>query len=77
MYYNIRGNDINLILLEDALGVPGSVWSNEDGSFTIFIDAKLCFERQKEIFKHEISHILHNDFSKSDVNLIELEAHGA
>ena len=77
MYYNINGYDINVILLDDAGGVPGSVWHNKDGSFSVFIDAKLCFERQQEVFKHEIKHILGDDFTKDDVNIIEFDAHSA
>ena len=77
MYYNVNGYDINLILLEDASGVPGSVWSNSDGSFTIFIDSKLCMEKQQEVFRHELLHILGNDFEKFNVNTIELMAHSA
>ena len=77
MYYNIKGYDINVILLNDACGVPGSVWSNADGSYTIFIDAKLCFEKQQRVFKHEVEHILKFDFEKYDADKIELDAHSA
>ena len=77
MYYNIQGYDINVILLDNACGVPGSVWSNEDGSYTIFIDSSLCYERQQEVFKHEVRHILRDDFEKFDVDKIELDAHSA
>ena len=77
MYYNVNGYDINVILLDDALGVPGSVWHNTDDSFSIFIDAKLSFEKQREVFKHELNHILMNDFTKDDVNKIEFDAHSA
>lgn len=75
MYYNINGNDINVILLDNALGVPGSVWCNEDGSYTIFIDASLCFEKQQQIFKHELGHILRADFERHNADEIELDAH--
>ena len=77
MYYNVNGYDINVILLDNACGVPGSVRHNADDSFSIFIDAKLNLEKQQEVFKHELNHILMNDFSKSDVNKIELQAHSA
>lgn len=74
MYY--KGNDINVILLNDANGVPGSVWHNSDDSYTIFIDAHLNAERQKEVFQHEINHIINGDFEKIEVQQIEAEAHG-
>lgn len=73
MYYN--GYNINVILLDDANGVPGSVWHNTDDSYTIFIDAKLCADHQQKIFKHEMKHICGNDFEKADVQEIEAEAH--
>lgn len=76
MYQNINGYDVNVILLEDALGVPGSVWSNEDGSYTIFIDSKLCREKQQKVYMHELEHILGNDFEKLNVNEIEYVTHG-
>ena len=77
MYYNVNGYDINVIMLEDANGVPGSVWQNEDGSYSIFIDANLCLKKQQEVFIHEICHILNLDFEKFDVNEIEKAAHSA
>lgn len=77
LYYNVKGNDINVILLDDALGVPGSIWHNADGSYSIFIDARLSLEKQKEVFKHELNHILKDDFSKENADLIEFDAHSA
>ena len=74
MYY--KGYDINVILLNDANGVPGSVWHNSDDSYTIFIDARLSTEKQKEVFEHETNHIINDDFEKTDVQQIETEAHG-
>lgn len=48
MYH--RGILYNVILLNDACGVPGSVWHNPDDSYTIFIDANLSEEKQKKVF---------------------------
>lgn len=73
MYH--RGILYNVILLNDACGVPGSVWHNSDDSYTIFIDAKLSEEKQKKVFLHEMKHIQENDFEKEDVQEIELKAH--
>lgn len=69
------GFNINVIILDDANGVPGSVWHNADDSYTIFIDGKLSKETQKKVFRHEIKHICGNDFEKYDVQMIEAEAH--
>lgn len=62
-------------MLENACGVPGSVWHNSDDSYTIFIDASLSSSHQKKVFEHEMRHIFENDFEKSNVQEIEKAAH--
>lgn len=57
--------------------VKESVVENEDGSYTIFIEASLSREMQQEYFAHAMRHIFGNDFSKDDVNKIEFDAHSA
>lgn len=74
MYYDEY--NVNVVLLDNAGGVPGSVWHNSDDSYTIFIDAKLCSEGQRKVFEHEMRHIRGNDFEKKDVQSIERDAHG-
>ena len=71
----LDGNYYNIVLLDDAYGVPGSIWHNSDDSYTVFIDAKLGSQRQQEVFMHEINHIQRNDFEKTDVQQIEAIAH--
>lgn len=73
MYYN--GIFFNVVLLADAGGVSGSVCHNSDDSYTIFIDSKLTIEKQREIFQHELNHIINNDFEKDNVQQIESIAH--
>ena len=48
---------------------------NEDGSYTIFIEASLSREEQKKAFNHAMKHILEDDFAKDDINKIEKAAH--
>lgn len=73
MYH--EGNFYNVILLDDAGGVPGSIWHNSDDSYTVFIDAKLGRQQQQEVFMHEIGHVKRNDFEKCNVQTIESYAH--
>lgn len=73
MYYD--GIHYNVVLLDDAGGVPGSVWYNPDDSYTIFIDAHLSDAQQKKVFRHEMWHIRQRDFEKYDVQGIESCAH--
>ena len=70
-----NGYYINVILLEDSCGVPGSVCHNKDDSYSIFIDANLCREKQQEVFIHELRHIFGRDFEKYDVQDIESNNH--
>lgn len=66
------GNNVFLI---NKLTVPSAVTINEDGSFTIFINAQLSHEKQKKCYLHELHHILNNDFERYDVQEIECFAH--
>lgn len=52
-----------------------AVTENEDGSYTIFIDASLTAEEQKKKFLHAMSHIIGDDFRKENANEIECNAH--
>ena len=52
-----------------------TVVENEDGSYTIFIEASLDSIRQREAFLHAMKHILGDDFEKEDINKIEYVAH--
>lgn len=73
MYY--KGYCINVVLLEKSYGIPGCVRHNADDSYTIFIDASLNYEKQHEVFLHEMRHILGNDFVEEDVQKIEMKNH--
>ena len=73
LYY--KGYYINVVILDESYGIPGCVRHNSDDSYTIFIDALLNHERQREVFLHEMRHILGDDFSESDVQMIEMKNH--
>ena len=64
-----------MVLLEKSYGIPGCVRHNADDSYTIFIDASLNYEKQHEVFLHEMRHILGNDFVEEDVQKIEMKNH--
>lgn len=49
---------------------------NEDGSYTIFINARLNLEQQQKGYIHELYHIINEDIkSLKEVNEIEYIAH--
>ena len=62
-------------MLDKSYGIPGCVRHNSDDYYTIFIDASLNYEKQHEVLLHEMRHILGDDFSESDVQMIEMKNH--
>lgn len=55
--------------------IPETIVKNDDGSYTVFINARFSFERQQESVQHALRHLEHNDFDKDNVQQIEFEAH--
>lgn len=68
--------DVNTFLVN--FPVPGNemVVQNEDGTYTILINAKLSQDGQLKAYQHALSHINNKDFEKSDIQSIEFQAHG-
>lgn len=52
------------------------VTENEDGSYTIFINSRMNYEKQMRAYLHAMKHITGDDFQKDDVQSIEYLAHG-
>ena len=46
-----------------------------DGNYTVYIDARLDNIQRQKAYQHAIRHIQNDDFSKTDVQSIEYEAH--
>lgn len=51
------------------------VVENEDGSYTILINAKLSHSGRIKAYKHAMNHINNNDFQKESVQKIESHSH--
>ena len=51
--------------------VEEQVIFNEDGSYSIFINARLNWERQMKAYKHALEHIMRDDFGKECADDIE------
>lgn len=66
--------DFHVILLDfHNTKVKEAVTLNDDGSYTIFIEASLSREEQKKECYHALSHIYNDDFFKVGANVDELE----
>lgn len=55
--------------------VRGFCIKNDDGTHTIFINAKLNMEQQKEVYLHEKRHMINEDFEKEDIDALEYLVH--
>lgn len=75
----IRNEDLIVNYLDMPTTVRGRTVPNPDGTFSIFINSKLSIKGQKKALAHEVRHIMRGDFDydkETDVQLVELEAHG-
>lgn len=64
---------IGVYFLDMDTAVEEEVHPNEDGSFTIFINARISHARQMLAYQHALEHIMRNDFSKTDTDVDEIE----
>lgn len=71
----IRNEDIFVHLINMPGSTNEAVTTNEDGSYSIFINAKLSNDKQLKAYEHALKHIQEEDFSKDDVQIIEAQAH--
>lgn len=67
--------DVNVILVDFPNGGNEMVVPNEDGSYTLLINARLSYDGQLKAYEHGIRHIENNDFEKENVQEIEFHAH--
>lgn len=74
----IREEDLNVNLLDMPTKIKGRTVPNEDGSMSIFINARLSDTGRKEAYAEEIKHIKRGDLdydNPKDAQQIETEAH--
>lgn len=71
----LRMTDFNIILIDLDTMVGETICKNADDSYTVFLNARWSSEMQRKCFEHALSHVLHNDWEKSDANQIEGERH--
>ena len=64
---------INVILLDLPVGVSEMVTLNEDGSYSIFLNARLSATEQRTGYLHALDHIENGDFY-SDMTAQDIES---
>ncbi len=68
--------DVNVYLMDFPVRGNEMVTENEDGSYTILINARLSDEGRLRAYEHALRHIEANDFEGGNVQDIEKAAHG-
>lgn len=69
---------ISVFLIDMPTGIRGLTVMNNDGSFTVLINAGLSAEMQRVAYNHEVEHIENKDFDNIyDINTLELIRHSA
>ena len=59
--------------LDMPTSVKSNVTHNEDGSYSIFINARLSQNQQANAYMHELEHILKDDFNRRHETADRLE----
>jgi hypothetical protein len=68
-------SEVFVYLVDLPDGFQEVVMPCADGNYTVYIDARLDNAQRQEAYQHAIRHIQNDDFSKTDVQSIEYEAH--
>jgi len=73
----IENADYFIRVVDLPLGVGGVVTPNEDGTFSIYLNARNSDRKQRSSCDHEVRHIQHDDFYRDvPVDQAEKEASG-
>ena len=67
--------DVNVVLINFPAKGNEMVVPNEDGSYTILINARLSEEGRMLAYQHAMRHIAADDFQKEEIQTIEAQAH--
>lgn len=72
----IEGSDYFIKLVDfPTCACGGAITPNDDGTFTILINARLSREQNMDSCKHELNHIANGDFWRAaDITDIERDA---
>ena len=71
----IMTTDVNVVLINFPAKGNEMVVPNEDGSYTILINARLSEEGRMLAYQHAMRHIAADDFQKEEIQTIEAQAH--
>lgn len=67
-------NDVLVAVLQLPHGVKGLVSPTPDGDYRVVLNSRLTAEERREVYNHELRHILENHFSRDEEPVHALEA---
>ena len=62
-------------LIDMPTRIKGQTIKNEDGSYSVFLNARMSSIQIEKTYQHELKHIENGDFEKEQVQRIEVYAH--
>lgn len=68
-------NDVTTRIINLPTTIRAYTKQTADGSYTVFVNARLSRDMQIKAYRHEVEHISGQDFEKEDVQEIEGNAH--
>lgn len=69
-------SDIRVVELDLPESIAGYTMRSADDYYTIILNSRLARERNLATYRHEMTHIMQEDFSSSlDAGLLEVYAH--
>lgn len=54
--------EVTVRVVDMGYGVDGCVCKDADGDYSVYINARLGSDKQREALEHELKHIENNDF---------------
>lgn len=68
--------EIRTVLADLPEEVGGYTVQDADDFYTIILNSRMNRDKNVLTYRHELRHIIGNDFKENDANEIEKEAHG-
>lgn len=69
-------DDFNIYFLDMPCKIGATIILENDATYTIYLNSRLSFERQKKALLHEIRHIANDDlYSSLSARLVEKITH--
>ena len=68
--------DVYIYYVDMPYSISSNVVDNGDGSYTLYLNSRLSYEKNLEGYLHEMKHINNNDFNSfEDIQKIEFRTH--